>query len=134
MRNQTGFTLLELLVAVVIVGIILAVAVPSYKSFRSTSIRADECIKVLSLLAFQAEKYKGRENTYPTTMAAMNMSSTSSEGNYTFNIGAGSTGDIRTSYSASCQPSNAGVDPVCGTMSIDNFGARSATGGSDCWR
>ena len=134
MRTQQGFTLMELMMTIAIIGVIIGVAVPSYNSFRSTSIRADECIKTLSMVAFQAEKYKGRENTYPATMAAMNMASTSSEGNYTFNIGAGPTGDIRTSYSASCQPINADIDPSCGTLTIDNFGARSATGGIDCWR
>ncbi len=134
MRIQQGFTLIELMITVAVVGIILGIAMPSYNEFRAASIRADECIKTLSMLAFQAEKYKGRENSYPSTMAAMNMPSTSSEGNYTFNIGAGSTGDIRTSYSASCQPVSADTDPSCGTLTIDNFGARTATGGPDCWR
>jgi len=134
MRNQQGFTLLELLVAVVIVGILMSIALPSYTAYRSSSIRADECIKPLMQVSFEAEKYKGLEGAYPTSMTDMNLSSTSLEGNYTFNIGAGSTGDIKTSYKASCQPTSTDVDPVCGTLTIDNFGARSATGGADCWR
>lgn len=134
MRNQTGFTLIELMVAVAVVAIIIAIAAPSYQGYRAKSIRTDECIKPMTKLAFEAEKYKGRENTYPSTVADMGLSATSSEGHYTFTIDVGTTGDIRTSYSASCVPTSADVDPTCGTMSLDNFGARSATGGADCWR
>jgi len=133
MRSQKGFTLLELLVAVVIVGVLMAVAIPSYQSFRSSSIRADECIKPLTNIAFEAEKYKGLNGAYPANLSVINISTTSSEGNYTFNIGAGSTSSIDTSFEASCQP-DAGVDPACGTMTINNFGARGATGGTECWR
>ena len=136
MQKQTGFTLVELMVSVTIMGIAASIALPSYRSYSQSSIRVDECIKPLAQLAFQAEKLKGLNNTYPSTIAAMNMSATSEQGNYTYTIKAGTTGSLKTSFKASCIPVDSAADPSCGTLSIDSFGARTATGskGVDCWR
>lgn len=34
MRNQKGFTIMELLIVIVIIGILIAIAVPAYQNFR----------------------------------------------------------------------------------------------------
>ena len=56
-KNKKGFTLLELLVVVLIIGILSAVALPQYQKAVEKS-RATEAITLLGSLANAEEIYK----------------------------------------------------------------------------
>jgi type IV pilus assembly protein PilE len=68
-RNNGGFSLIELLVTIVIIGILTAVAVPSYASYMLQT-RLTEAYT--SLAAFQpaAEQYWSNHRTYANVGAA----------------------------------------------------------------
>jgi type IV pilus assembly protein PilA len=62
-REESGFTLIELLVVIVIIGILLAIAVPSYLGFRT---RAQESAALANVRAAvpSAEAFYSDNGTY----------------------------------------------------------------------
>ncbi len=66
MKTQRGVTLIELVVVMIIVGILAAVAIPSYRNYVLRSQRSDAKDALLAL-ATQQEKHYLQCNTYATT-------------------------------------------------------------------
>lgn len=61
--RQTGFSLLELMVALVIVAIFAAIAIPSYQSYARRSIAA-QAQQSMKQIAVELEKHKSRNFNY----------------------------------------------------------------------
>ncbi|RDE18498.1 type IV pilin protein [Motiliproteus coralliicola] len=143
-RNQQGVTLIELMIAVVIVGIIGAVAYPSYVEFVNKSRRAD-AMAALQSFAGAMERHFTVNSSYCGAGTDATASCGASSGGdptifpteapldgaekyYELDISVASD----TSFTLTATPIGAQTGDTCGTLSIQHTGARLPAGG-DCW-
>lgn len=129
--RSAGFTLIELMITVVIIGILAAIAYPSYTEYVLRGNRS-EAQALLNDAAARQERYYAQNNTYADTTAKLGYSSASSATNlYTLSIPSASS----SAYSLLATTQR--TDAKCGNLGIDQAGTKSETGSgsvSDCWK
>ena len=97
MRNKRGFTLVELAVVVVIIGVLAAFAVPRFLASVERS-KAAEAFNYLSAVQSAQERYHARQGTYATTVASLDIKFTDPKYYTVGKVAAGSTGSLEDSW------------------------------------
>jgi len=133
-----GFTLIELMIAVLIVGVITAVAYPAYQDSVRKTHRTDGKQALLSA-AQKMERYYTESNTYAMGTTATAISSvfptTSPNGYYTLSF----TSQSASAYTLIAAPTTLGGqnNDACGTFTLTSTGTKGVTGSTlsatDCW-
>jgi type IV pilus assembly protein PilE len=94
LRNRDGFTLIELMIVVVIIGILAAIAIPKFTQV-SKSAKESEADGILKQAYTLQESYKQRYDIYATDAQLQTIGWDPAQGAkyYTFAVKAGATKD-----------------------------------------
>lgn len=141
MKKGGGFTLIELMIALAIIGILAAIAVPSYVEYIRRSHRS-EARSVLLLTAQWMDRWRGENGSsyIGADLAAAGFTQSPQEGAAVYNIAL--VGVQVNTYMLTATPVAEGPmdGDDCGVFTINEQGLRTAAGqGSGalyerCWR
>ena len=137
-RQPKGFTLIELMIVVAIIGILAAIVYPSYVEYVQRSWRGTSQGCLLEVAQGMERVYTtNTPMAYPTAAATYpNPSCITDNGlddRYTISIAA-----TTTTFTVSAVPKDAQSGDRCGTLTVDQTGAKNVTGGTEtdpnaCW-
>jgi type IV pilus assembly protein PilE len=129
--RASGFTLVELMVVISIIGILAAIAYPAYQQYVLRANRA-EAKAILTETAQIMERYFTTNGTYvggALSSAVSPKNATGSAVKYNISFTATPTA---TAFTVQAVPSGTQTSDSCGTLSLSYTGAQTPTT-SGCW-
>lgn len=132
-KKQLGFTLIEVMIVVAIIGILSAIAYPSYAEYIRRGHRAEARAGVLQAAQW-LERAATATGTYPLTAAFP--ATMKKVPNDRYDISVVSDG---ATFTLTATPKNAQTGDKCGNYTVTNVGLRGAKGVTtgdivtECW-
>jgi len=126
-----GFTLVEIMIVVAIIGVLASIAYPSYMNYVRQAARSDAKAVLMETVQFM-ERYYTTNNTYVGAEALSAVSPKGASGSKVrYNISF-SAGPAATSFTLQAVPAGSQTSDSCGTLTLSNTGAQTPTT-SGCW-
>lgn len=132
-RRQRGFTLIELMIVVLVLGVLMAIAIPSYNRYSIKTRRATAAACLLERGQLM-ERYYTTHLTYVGAGAPAQCDGV--ENFYTIGWNGGTAPTARAFGITAAPKAAQQADTECGTLSLDQTGARGVSGTGSaavCW-
>ena len=134
-KSSAGFTLIEVMIVVVIIGILAAIAYPSYQEHVRKAKRADAQAALMELSQFMERHYTATGNY---SGAALPFAAAPKDGgNKSYDLAFAAGSPTANSYELEAIPTGSMANDKCGTLTLANTGAKGQDAGAsmaDCWR
>lgn len=144
--DMRGFTLIEILMVIAIIGILAAIALPGYEQYVTRSKRGLAKSAIVQVMDRQAQFFVDNkrfatdltdlgygEDGFGINRSGKEVASTSADRVYIVQLASGAS-TMAFTMEAVPQLSQATKDAKCGTLQITHTGVKSVTGtGTDCW-
>lgn len=134
---QRGFTLIEMMVVIAIIGILVAIAYPSYDEYVKRGNRT-EGQAFLNDVAARQERYFSQNNEYVTDISEITKLGLSSAAASTTNRYTLALAKIADDGGYTLTANNEFNDAKCLTLTLNALGERDSTGSrsdnTECWR
>ena len=125
-QYNNGFTLIELMIVIAIIGIIASIAYPSYQDSVRKARRADAQANLVTMSTY-LERIYTETSDYTDSTPTFSDAGISSDSFYSY-----STSLSTSSFTLTATVQGAQTSDTCGTMTLTNSGVTTPTT-SGCW-
>ena len=132
MNVQKGFTLIELMIVVAIIGILAAIAIPAYQDYIARS-QMSEALSLTGGLKTAVYEVYSQDGTCPANGAAGIAAATAINGSYVASVTAAGTGAATGGCTITATMKTTGVSTGIKGKTLTLTMATTAAGGSATW-